>query len=63
MARRHPRSRDGSPLTLLFLVSAGAVPSAAKRPYVLIASYPELSPAAEPEGHGAARRHLPVTGI
>jgi hypothetical protein len=28
-----------------------------------VASDPELSPAAEPEGHGAARRHLRVTGI
>ncbi len=37
-------------------------PRQAKRLRVLVASDPELAPAAEPEGQGAAR-HLSITGI
>jgi len=38
-------------------------PRQAERLRVLVASDPELAPAAEPEGQGAARRHLSITGI
>ncbi len=38
-------------------------PRQADRLRVLVASDPELAPAAEPEGQGAARRHLSITGI
>ncbi len=38
-------------------------PRQADRLRVLVASDPELAPAAEPEGQSAARRHLSITGI
>ncbi len=38
-------------------------PRQAERLRVLVASDPELAPATEPEGQGAARRHLSITGI
>lgn len=40
-------------------------PRQAERLRVLVASDPDLAPAAEPEGEGqgAARRHLSITGI
>jgi hypothetical protein len=38
-------------------------PRQAERLRVLVASDPELAPATQPEGHGAPRRHLSITGI